>query len=60
MSPTAEALEGIPHPEVVLLSKRDIYDSHGVVAKFTSGVGYRRTARLPAFEVFERLPPPRP
>lgn len=41
-------------PDVVILSKPDIYDSAGVVRKFLVAEKFSATQKLPAFQIFRR------
>ncbi|MDQ2868934.1 MAG: hypothetical protein M3R59_11095 [Verrucomicrobiota bacterium] len=41
-------------PDVVILSKPDIYDSDGAVRKFLADAKFTGTRTLPAFQIFQR------
>jgi hypothetical protein len=45
-------------PDLVCLSKRDIYDSTGKIDKYLREHDFRVTQVLPAFQIFERPPVP--
>jgi hypothetical protein len=56
IQPTAAELAAAPTPDLIVISKRDLYDAHGAVEAFATEHGFRLVSRLQAFTVFE-LPP---
>jgi hypothetical protein len=51
--PTAAELAALPAPDLIALSKRDLYDAHGAVEAFARERGFRLTQRLQAFDIYE-------
>ncbi len=47
---SAETLAGLPPPDLILLSKPDIFDANGVVAHYARQRGFVSDGRLHAFE----------
>lgn len=54
MNPSEAALAMMPDPDVVVLSKPDVYDAGGTVKKHLLDANMEETASFPAFHVFER------
>jgi len=54
VNPAADSLATIVAPDVVFVSRTDIYDPHGVVADYLARNHFQRTAVLPAFVVLEK------
>jgi hypothetical protein len=52
-----EQLTGMALPDVVVLSKADVYDASGTLAKMLSEQGYRNTQKLRAFTIWEKQAP---
>ena len=55
-SPTLETLRNEPEPDVVMVSKPDIYDPAGGVAAYLREKRYRIDRRLPAFVIWVKEP----
>jgi len=53
-NPLAEALNARPEPDMVILSKRDIYDNAGVLAHYLSAHGFSPSVIFSAFTIFEK------
>jgi hypothetical protein len=51
--PTAADLTARSVPQMIVLSKPDIYDSAGAISQYARSNGYRLTHRLQAFEIWE-------
>jgi hypothetical protein len=49
LNPSAAELFGNPSPDLIVLSKVDIYDNTGAVRDYLKQRGYRQTQALPAF-----------
>ena len=54
MIPDVAQLAGQPEPEVIVLSKGDIYDPQNSAALFAQKHGFALTHELQAFRVFEK------
>jgi len=54
VNPAADYLATIVAPDVVFVSRPDIYDPHGVIAKYLDQNYFQKTAALPAFAVWEK------
>ena len=53
---SAEQLRALPEPELVIVSKPDLYDNYGAVREYLNGHSYRRTSELPAFTIWGKNP----
>lgn len=53
-NPPSVALERLPLPDLVIVSKPDLYDRHGAVGGYVRERGFQATKILPAFTVWER------
>jgi len=51
-----ESIEGLPAPDLVLLSKPDIYDPAGKIENYLRAHDFKVTRTLPAFQIFQRQP----
>jgi len=47
-----DQVKSIPEPDIIILSKLDIYDINGSLVVFTFSNGYRKKYSFPAFTVF--------
>jgi hypothetical protein len=47
-------LNSIAEPDVIFLSKPDIYDPEGKVSRYLRANDFKVTAEMPAFQIFER------
>jgi len=54
MNPTAEKVAGLAAPEVVVVSKPDVFDGRGACADFLRKGGYVKRTVLPAFTIWEK------
>jgi hypothetical protein len=54
MNPTPAELVHRPLPDVVIVSKPDVYDVHGSLAEWLKAEGYAPVRQWPAFVVWER------
>ncbi|MGZ5021757.1 MAG: hypothetical protein ACXWFY_04530 [Chthoniobacterales bacterium] len=54
LNPTSEDLRRLPRPDVVILSKPDLYDANNALAAFLAQENYRTARTLPAFTVWRR------
>lgn len=50
----AEYLTRLPKPDLVILSKHDVYDTDGCLRAFLTVHGYCLKTRLPTFEIFSQ------
>ena len=50
-------LAELPSPDLIVVSKRDIYDREGVLEEWIRTHGFRRAARRPGFEFYTAIPP---
>ena len=53
-NPELASLKALPKPDLVLLSKADLYDRHGAVQTFLKQNNYRLAQQLSAFTVWRR------
>ncbi len=53
INPSAKFLQTLPQPDLVLVSKPDLYDKYGAVENYLLRSGYHRTATLSAFTVWQ-------
>jgi hypothetical protein len=55
-------LDGMHAPDVIVVSKRDIYDAQGALADYVTSKGFVLRETYQAFKIYERpprqLPPP--
>jgi hypothetical protein len=56
MNPSAEYLRATPEPQVVIVSKPELYDNAGAVAAYLRDHQYRRVSTVPAFTIWEKSP----
>lgn len=56
VNPTQQTLSELPSPDVVIASKRDIYDAGNTLARYLATTGFVRTKTLAAFTIWERGP----
>jgi len=49
-----DELRGLKEPGVIILSKPDIYDNTGALARYVQGRGYRVAGQLPAFVIWTK------
>jgi len=54
MNPTSDTLSHLPPPEIILLSKLDVYDGYGTIANYLVSGGYFKTAAMPAFSIWHK------
>jgi uncharacterized membrane protein len=54
--PATDFAHGVAKPDLVFVSKPDVYDPHGVLQDYLKKEGYLPVERLPAFVVFEPSP----
>jgi hypothetical protein len=52
--PSADDLSHRPEPQIIVLSKPDVYDMTGTIAQYARSHHYRLTHLLQAFEIWER------
>jgi hypothetical protein len=50
-------LAELPSPDLIVVSKRDIYDRDGDLEAWIRTHGFRRAARRPGFEFYTAIPP---
>ncbi len=55
-SRSGEYLAELPSPDLIVVSKRDIYDREGALKEWIRTHGFRRAARLPGFEFYTATP----
>jgi hypothetical protein len=58
LTPTISPLERLSPPDLVLLSKPDIYDADGKIASYLRGHDFIVEQEIPAFQIFEKNPVP--
>lgn len=51
---TRQSLDILPTPDLVCLSKPDVYDSNGRIRNYLREHNFKGTRTLPAFQIFER------
>lgn len=56
MNPDSKALDSLPEPNWVVLSKPDIFDGRGAIRAFLHGRNLFPTARFQAFEIYRSDP----
>jgi hypothetical protein len=56
INPVVEELRALPAPDVVIVSKPDLYDLSAGVTDYLRDGGYRKVSALPAFSIWERVP----
>jgi len=54
-----DSLDALPPPDLVCLSKSDIYDSNGRIRDYLREHDFKATRAFPAFQIFEKNPAPR-
>jgi len=54
MNPTGKLLAGIPTPDMIILSKADIYDATGEIREWIAKKGYSRIKTFPSFGIYAR------
>lgn len=55
-SRSGKYLAELPSPDLIVVSKRNIYDSEGALEKWIRTHGFRRAARRPGFEFYTATP----
>ena len=62
LNPTLETLSRMDAPDIIVISKQDIYDVHGTLRDYASSEGFVLSATFQAFKIYARrpghLPPP--
>lgn len=56
-SRSGKYLAELPSPDLIVVSKRDIYDREGALEEWIRTRGFRRAARRPGFEFYTAIPP---
>ena len=56
-SRSGKYLAELPSPDLIVVSKRDIYDREGALEEWIRTHGFRRAARRPGFEFYTAIPP---
>jgi hypothetical protein len=51
-NPSDRTLEGLKQPQMIVVSRPDLYDTSGALARYIAGRGFRLTAAFPAFEIW--------
>jgi hypothetical protein len=54
LNPSAADLAGKPSPDLLVLSKVDLYDNAGALRDYLKQEGYRQTQTLPAFTFWRK------
>jgi hypothetical protein len=54
VNPSVDVLATLAPADVVVVSRPDIYDPHGVLAGYLARNHYQKTRVLPAFAVWEK------
>lgn len=54
ISPSWKHIVALPPADVILLSKTDLFDANGVIARFVAEHDYTKTSVLPAFTIWKR------
>jgi hypothetical protein len=54
VNPPETLLSTLTPPDMVVISRKDLYDPHAVLAGFLTQNHFRVTATLPAFVVWEK------
>ncbi len=54
LNPTVEELRQLPRPDVIILSKTDIFDANQATQSYLKGESFQLTRSLPAFTVWQR------
>ncbi len=55
MNPSWESLRKMPVPDVIVASKPDVFDNQGALARYIEQLGFKKTASLAAFTVWNRV-----
>jgi uncharacterized membrane protein len=56
VNPVPDTLLAAGRPDVVIASRRDVYDAYGALAEFLAREHYRQRASLTGFNIWERNP----
>jgi len=54
LNPSPEALDQLAVPQIIVVSKPDLFDNHGVLAAYLARSDFQPAERLPAFVVWRR------
>ncbi|MBI3850110.1 MAG: hypothetical protein HY298_07455 [Verrucomicrobia bacterium] len=57
MNPSRETLVAARLPDVIVVTKPDLYDRQGALADYVKRTGYRKAVILPAFTIWQRAGP---
>jgi len=56
LNPTDAAMEGLKPPQIIFVSRPELYDRFGALARYMAGHGFHATTTFPAFEIWTAPP----